>query len=215
MTNRLTCRLCEKRPPRRFCPPTAHDICAQCCGAERENSIHCPLDCEYLLAARVHERAPVADPGPVPNADIQITEKLMREQEPLLIASGRILFVAAIETPNSADCDMREALDALIRTYRTLESGLVYETRPGNALAASIQSRFQQEIDELKKRVAERSGVHSIRDTDILGALVFWERLERRRSNGRRLGRAFIQSLISLLPPPSDEPESASNVVAP
>jgi hypothetical protein len=208
--DRVTCRLCQKRPPRRFCPPTGGDICPQCCGQERENTIHCPLDCEYLLAARVHERAHETAPPHTANADVHLTEKFLAEQEPLIVASGRILFLAAMETHDSVDGDVREALDALTRTYRTLESGLVYETKPANTMAAAVQSRFQQEMEQLKQRVSERSGVHSIRDKDILGVLVFWERMEHRANNGRRLGRAFIHSLVSLLPQPSEMPSGAS-----
>ncbi len=53
--------------------------------------------------------------------------------------------------------------------------------------------------------MAQRTGVHSIRDQDVLGALVFWQRMEWQHNNGRRKGRAFIDSLVSLLPPPPQQ----------
>jgi len=61
--------------------------------------------------------------------------------------------------------------------------------------------------------VAKRSASHSIRDKDILGGLVFWQRMEYQRNNGRRKGRAFTESLYALLPPPPDPAESPSGIV--
>ncbi len=55
--------------------------------------------------------------------------------------------------------------------------------------------------DDVEKSSPERA----IRDKDLLGVLVFWQRLEYQRSNGRRKGRAFIESLYALLPPPKEE----------
>ena len=40
------------------------------------------------------------------------------------------LVHAALRTDSATDADALEALEALIKTYRTVESGLLYETRP-------------------------------------------------------------------------------------
>ena len=53
----VPCKLCGKRRARRHCPGIEGDICPQCCGAERENTIHCPSTCEHLREARLHEAA--------------------------------------------------------------------------------------------------------------------------------------------------------------
>jgi len=62
----------------------------------------------------------------------------------------------------------REGLESLIKTYRTLKSGLIYETRPGNPYAAEIQEALKQAIDELGKQLAETSGMQTLRDADVL-----------------------------------------------
>lgn len=184
------------------------DICAVCCGTEREQTIDCPLDCEYLREARSHEKPPEVDPKTLPHPEIELTDKFMEEQQPLAIVTGRLLLVSALETPGANDFDMRDALDALVRTYKIADSGLVYETRPTNGIAAALSDRFQREVHQFREHVAERGGSHTVRDKDLLGVLVFWQRTEWQTNNGRRKSRAFIESLYGLLPPPPEEAQA-------
>ena len=111
------------------------DICTTCCGTEREVTVDCPWDCAYLQEARKHERSAPVNPDGFPNQDIRVSEEFLRDHEPLLVATARGLMQAAFDTTGAVDLDVREALDALIRTYRTLQSGVYYETRPDNPLA--------------------------------------------------------------------------------
>ena len=206
------CQICETRRPRRFCPGVRGEICSLCCGTEREVSVDCPLDCEYLQEARLHERPPDIDPETVPNRDIQVSESFLRDHEELLAVSVRALFEAAADTACAVDFDVREALDALVRTHRTLESGLVYETRPSNLVAASIQQAFRQAIDEYRKQHRERVGIETVRDADVLGILVFLQRLEIGHNNGRRKGRAFLDFLRTSLPQGQGLPQPAGRL---
>mgnify|MGYP005839659557 CR=1 FL=1 len=199
---RAKCHLCETRPPRRACLALGRDICAVCCGEHREESVDCPLDCPHLREARLHERPAARDPQTLPHRDIEVTESFLAEHEQLVVFAGRLLAVAALQTPGAVDSDVRDALDALARTYRTASSGLIYESRPANRIAEMIVERFQKEMADFRERAAQQTGVHGIRDQDVLGTLVFWQRMEWQRDNGRRKGRAFIDSLIGLLPPP-------------
>jgi hypothetical protein len=160
--------------------------------------VDCPLDCEYLQEARKHDRAPLIDPAAVPNADIDVTERLIVEHEALLGFLSGSLLRAALETRGVIDYDVREALDALIRTYRTLRSGVYYETRPANPLAAGVYAELQRAIEEWGTEEQKRLGMHRTRDAEILGLLVFLQRIELDRNNGRRRGRAFLDSLRRL-----------------
>lgn len=198
---RAKCHLCGSRPPRRACPALGRDICSVCCGGQREESIDCPLDCPHLREARRHEKPPEPDPKTLPHADIEITDRWLAENEMLVVLSGRFLLLAALDTPGAVDTDVREALEALARTYRSSASGLIYESRPSNMIAAAIADRFRREMESFRERVAQETGVHNIRDQQMLGALVFWQRMAWQKDNGRRKGRAFIDSLLALLPP--------------
>jgi hypothetical protein len=190
----VPCKLCERRRAKRHCPGIGGDICPSCCGAERENTIDCPLDCEHLREARLHERAAPLEAEQAPNNDIRLSEDFIREQEALILWLSASLS-RAMEREKAVDSDAREALDALIQTYRTLESGLIYETRPQNPYAAGIQEALKTAIEEMRKELAAETGLHTLRDKDILGVLVFLQRVGMRHNNGRRRGRAFLDFL--------------------
>lgn len=170
-----------------------------CCGTERENTVDCPSSCEHLQAARKHEQPAALDADNLPNKDIRLTEDFIRENEHVVMWLS-LAVARAMEKERAVDSDAREALEALIRTYRTRESGLIYETRPQNPYAAAIQAAVVESIEELRKRLSEERGMQTLRDADLLGALVFLERLQLQYSNGRRRGRAFHDFLRGYLP---------------
>jgi hypothetical protein len=203
MSDRPLCPLCETRPPRRACPAIHEDICAICCGREREQTLNCPLDCEYLREARRHEELPEIDPKRLPNPEIELTDRFMRENQDLAIVVGRLILACTLQVEGAVDLDVRDMFDALVRTYKTMESGLIYESRPTNTIAAAIQERFQSELAEFRDTVQKQSNV-TIRDKDILGVLIFWQRLEYQRNNGRRKSRSFLESLYAILPAPNE-----------
>src|SRR5579872_3480553 len=210
-TRRMACTICETRRPRRFCPGVRGDICTLCCGAEREVSVTCPLDCEYLRDAHKHEKAPEIDESQVPNRDIKVTERFLEEHEALLMVLGGMLYRGAMDTDAAVDYDVREALEALVRTYRTLQSGVYYETVPPNPLAAAIYRSLQHNVAELRRHETQQEGISKTRDTDILGMLVFLQRLEYDRNNGRKRGRAFLGFLGGIYaagPEPAAAPPS-------
>jgi hypothetical protein len=195
----MACAICRTRKPRRFCPGVNGDICTLCCGAEREVTADCPLDCPYLQEARKHERTGPMNPDEIPNKDIRITEEFLGEHELLLVGAMHCLVHAAFDTPGAVDSDVRDALDALIRTQRTLQSGVYYESRPVNALANRIFSDTQTGLEAFRTSEREKFGMSRTRDGDVLGVLVFLQRLELDRNNGRPRGRAFLDSLRGFL----------------
>jgi hypothetical protein len=199
------CKLCEKKRARRHCPGLGSDICPSCCGAERENSIDCPSACEYLQEARLREHPASSPDDALPNQDIRVSEDFLREKEPIVVWISEAL-TRAMEREKAVDQDAREALGALIRTYRTLESGLIYETRPPNPYAAALQDALKSAIEKLRQQLTESSGLQTLRDADVLCVLVFLERIEFQYANGRRRGRAFYDFLNSHFPaaPPGE-----------
>jgi hypothetical protein len=183
-----------------MCPAVGGEICPLCCGREREVTLNCPLDCVYLQEARKHERGAEVNPEQFPNQDIRISDTFLRDNEALLVATGRAVLQAGLETPGAVDSDVAEAIGALIRTYRTLESGLYYETRPENTIAAEISRRIQAAVAEFQRVETEKLQMTRTRDADVLGVLAFLQRLEIDRQNGRKRGRAFLDFMRGQLP---------------
>src|SRR5436305_1940494 len=155
-TKKVLCATCKKRRARRFCPGVEGEICTLCCGNEREMSVSCPLDCEFLREARKHERPALFDVEQVPNRDIRITDQYLREHQELLVFMAGALTRAGLGTRGAVDYDVRESLDGLIRTYRTLQSGLQYDSIPENPLAAKIFRSVQQELSRYREQEAAR-----------------------------------------------------------
>jgi len=211
----MACAICQTRRPRRFCPGVRGDICSLCCGTEREVTVNCPLDCEYLLEARKHDRPPSLEGIELPNKDIRITESELEEHEDLLAFTSSSLLRSALETPGAVDLDVREALAALTRTYRTLQSGVYYETRPANPLAGHIYVALQGALAEYRREEKERTGLTGTRDGDVLRILVFLQHFELDRNNGRARGRAFLDALRSLYSYQQPQPAPASSLLLP
>lgn len=202
-TEDVNCVICNIRKPRRHCPGVNGEICSICCGTEREQTIDCPLECPWLRAAHEHERPPDLDPASIPNQDITVTEEFLRSNEVVMAFIAMALFEGAMKQQGATDWDMRDALEALVKTYRTAESGLIYETVPDNKFAAAIAANVREKLADLVKRETEARGASSLRDADVLGVLVFIQRLEISRNNGRKRSRSFLDFLGGFYSPAS------------
>jgi hypothetical protein len=201
MSEPILCKRCGQRRAKRACPALQADICAICCGTEREVSIACPLTCEYLREAHMREKSLPVAAKDVLHQEVEVTEEFVREHEELLLFSIYSLLQAALRTPGAVDTDALEALEAMIKTYRTAESGLIYESRPENAIAAGVQRLFTVSLEDYQKVRAEREGsVAPVRDKDVLGILVFLSRFGQQNLNGRAKGRLFLDMLRRMTP---------------
>lgn len=210
------CAICGIRKPRRFCPGVNGEICAICCGTEREVTVSCPLDCEYLQEARRREKPAAIEESAIPNRDIEVTRRLVEQNAPLLDSLGAALIHTALEI-GAIDADVREALAALVRTYRTLESGVYFETRPTGTFAGAIYETVQQASREFRSEEQRRLGITRTRDADVLALIVFLQRIELDRNNGKPRGRAFIDSLRGYYSNPGSAlaPTTSSSLLLP
>jgi hypothetical protein len=189
----VNCVICGIRKPKRFCPGVHGDICAICCGTEREQTVDCPLGCEYLHSAHEHERLPEVDPAQIPNHEFEITEAFLEENQVPLFLVADAVFEAAMQSQSATDYDARTAFEALIGQYKAGASGIVYEARPVNPYAAAIYDSIQSRLAEVGELAAERgASAFKLPDANILGVLIFLQRLEYNDNNGRKYSRAFL-----------------------
>src|SRR5580658_8909024 len=172
----MSCAICQTRRPRRSCPGIHGDICAICCGAQREVTVSCPSSCEYLQEARRHEPPAGFDPATMGNPDIRVTEDFLEGHAALMLALSRALTADSARS-GAVDSDARQALASLIQTYRTLQSGVIYEGLPANPLAANLHRAVQLALGEFRREETEQLGLTKTRDNDVLRVLVFFERL--------------------------------------
>jgi hypothetical protein len=211
MSETILCKLCGKRRARRRCPAVQGDICTICCGTEREVSLSCPLECEFLQEAHRREKPVLVDEKELSDPDVQITEEFLREHEELLLFCMVSLVHAALRTASATDADSLEALGALIKTYRTAESGLLYETRPVNTIAASVQRALAESLADYQKIRAERESLH-FRNAEILAVLVFLRRMGQQNQNGRPRGRMYL-NLLKQMTPATASDERAPGII--
>ena len=208
----LSCAICEIRKEKRFCPAVHGRICPQCCGEQREVTLDCPSDCPYLQQAREHEK-----PRPADQIDaaalfpqVEISEQFTYEREHLLMGLTYALAKAVKADRALNDRDLIAALSAMCTSReRLVSSGLHYE----QPLASGAQHAVAAQVEEMLKQFREveqkQLGNSTLRDSDVLKALVFLLRLGYARTSGRPKSRAFIDFLLAQFP------EKQSAVVTP
>jgi hypothetical protein len=199
----LSCAICEIRKEKRFCPAVHGRICPQCCGEQREVTLDCPSECPYLQQAREHEK-----PRPAEQFDaaalflhVEISEQFTIEREHLLMGLTYALAKAAQADRTLNDRELIATLSALCTSQeRLVNSGLHYE----QPLTSATQQAAAAQVLEMAKQFREveqkQLGYSTLKDSDMLKALVFLVRLGHARSSGRPKSRAFIDFLMAQFP---------------
>jgi len=217
----LSCAICEIRREKRFCPAVHGRICPQCCGEQREVTLDCPSDCQYLQQAREHEK-----PRPAGQFEstalfvqVEISEQFTYEREHLLMGLSYALTKAAHADRSLNDRDLIAALSAMSTSYeRRVNSGLHYE----QPLTSTAQHAVAAQVEEMVKRYREAEqkqlGYSKLKDSDVLKALVFLVRLGYGRTSGRPKSRAFTDFLFAQFPekePAVVAQEAGSRIIVP
>jgi len=213
----MSCPICERRPPKRFCPAKGEKICAVCCGREREVTIDCPADCPHLVAAHRYEREhrkPLS-PDEFPYRDVEFPVDFVYERWPVVAGvAGTILSLQA-EHKDLNDGDIFTALEALIETVRTLGSGIYYERPPSAPLPRGLYGRIAEFLQDFKKQESSRAGLAALKDSDVHKLLVFLFRVGKQETNGRPRSRAFLNFLRARFPVPAEAAKEASRIIIP
>jgi hypothetical protein len=208
----LSCAICEIRKEKRFCPAVHGRICPQCCGEQREVTLDCPGDCPYLRQAREHEKprsTDQIDPAAL-FLQVEVPDQFIYEREHLLMGLTYSLAKAARADRDLNDQDLIAALSALAaRYFRLVNSGLHYEQPIASASRQQAAAEVEKMLQEFREAEQKHLGYSTLRDSDILRALVFLLRLAHGRTSGRPRSRAFQEFLFAQFP------ERESAVVTP
>jgi hypothetical protein len=214
----MACPICEKRPPKRFCPAKGEKICTICCGKEREVTIDCLPDCPHLIAAHRYEaehRKPVPAED-FPYRDVSFPPDFVYEYWPVVSTIAEAILGFQTQHKDLNDNSASAALSSLAETYRTLGTGIYYERPPDLPVARSLYGHIAESLQNLRKQIAEQTGSSSaLKESDIFRLLVFLLRICRQETNGRPRSRAFLGVLRSRFPLPQSAPKETSRIIMP
>jgi hypothetical protein len=214
----MACPICEKRPPKRFCPAKGDKICPICCGKEREVTIDCLSDCSYLLAAHRYE-AEHREPLPsqdFPYRDIAFQPDFVYERWPAVSNIAEAILSFHIQNKDLNDSGVSAALEALAETFRTLGTGIYYEKPPDAPVARALYGQIAESLQDYRKQEAKDLGSASmLKESDIFRLMVFLLRICRQETSGRPRSRAFLGFLRSRFPLPQTAPKESGRIIMP
>jgi len=191
----LTCPICHKRKVKRFCPARGDNICAVCCGTEREVTIDCPADCPHLVASRQYETGRrQVDWSKMPFPEVRLSPEFAQSHAVLLTTLLTSIGQYAREHRQLVDTDTIAALQALAESYRTLSSGLYYEKPPDYLYQRELYQELKATLEEFQRIQTQRQGLITLRNSDLRDALIYITQIGALRANGRPKGRAFLDT---------------------
>ena len=217
----MSCAICSTRKEKRFCPAVHGKICPQCCGQEREVSLDCPSECPYLQQARREELprklAQVEQESLLPQ--VQVREQFLYEREPLIVGLSYALAQGGRADRGLRDRDLLAALTALARRYETrVRSGLVYEAPLAGPGQHALVAEIDKMLAEYRALEAQHLGAGTVRDSEVLQALVFLVRMGQAHTSGRPKSRAYLDFLLAQFPEKKSgiaSPAEGSKIVMP
>jgi hypothetical protein len=211
----VSCPICQKRKPGRFCPAKGETICPVCCGTEREVTLDCPPGCAYLVAAhRYEEQHPRQLPADTPLLDARLAPDLVRIHPQLLSAIAFTIAKFCAAQPAATDPDVLAALQSLAESYKTLAAGIVYEQPPVPPIQRGLYDTLAAFLNETKQSPAQNPPGHA-KDSEIFQLLVFLYRMGLLRTNGRPRSRRFIEFLRGQFPGAHELKREESRIIVP
>ena len=211
----MSCPICQKRKPGRFCPAKGETICPVCCGTEREVTLDCPPDCAYLVAAhRYEEQHPRQLPADTPLLDVRLAPDLVRIHPQLISAIAFTIAKFCAAQPAATDSDALAALQSLAGSYKTLASGIVYERPPVPSVQRGLYDALSAFLTEAKQPHSQAS-LGTFKDSEVFQLLVFLYRMGLLRTNGRPRSRRFIEFLRGQFPGAHELKREESRIIVP
>jgi hypothetical protein len=99
------------------------------------------------------------------------------------------------------DREIVGALSSLAKSYETLaNSGLVYESPTANVLQQAVAGEIQQMLGQYREIEQKQFGYFSLKDSEVLRAIVVLLRTALSRTSGRPKSRAYIDFLFTQFP---------------
>src|SRR5262249_43525801 len=121
----------------------------------------------------------------------------------------------ASNATGTSDPDVLAALSGLAATYKTLQSGLLYESIPEIPVHRELYLTLSQFLSEIKQKATDSGEAAALNDAAILQVPVFLYRMGLMRSNGRPRLRRFIEFLRGQLPQAEELKREDPRIIVP
>jgi hypothetical protein len=191
----MECPLCGKRKARRSCPAKSVQICGVCCATKREIEIDCPPSCSYLQEGYQYamEKNPLDQRARSMTFDRTFDRGFLLENERFFRDLSMVIRESYKSAPQLHDSDVLGALAALEKTFRTLDKGLYYDTKPERGLEQFLYSRLKESIDH-KTQNPDVQG-RRLKVSTVIDCLVFLQQFVQIKGSGRPLTRGYLTHL--------------------
>ncbi|MCS6816000.1 MAG: hypothetical protein N0A16_04630 [Blastocatellia bacterium] len=200
------CAKCSKQAARRDCPALGERICPLCCAQLRMLVLACPEPCPYLQDARrtIGERRLGQLLAHLSATGKGSLVEVLAHMSPLLaFLEKAIVDVQRQRFPDLADEEVLAGLENAIRTYETLERGIIYEYRSESPRVQAVTESLLKALERVEDDLAKRGT--RIRKSDELACLrVLAESV--RLMKDERETQAYLRVAALFQPYPKSEP---------
>jgi hypothetical protein len=151
---------------------------------------------------------------------VEVPDQFLYEHEHLLMGLTYALAKAAREDRALHDHDLIAALSVLCTTMeRLVNSGLHYEPLMTSPSQQRVVAEVEAMLREFREAEQKHRGYASLRDSEVLKALVFLVRMAYGRTSGRPKSRAFVDFLFQQFPEQApavlESPAASSRLIIP
>lgn len=154
-------------------------------------------------------------PPGTPFLDERVPQEILHTHQQLMAALAFQTAKFASNEASAADPDLIAALAALAATYKTLQSGLLYERVPEIPVQRDLYLALSQFLTEIKQKAAASGQAAALRDAAIFQVIVFLYRMGLLRSNGRPRSRRFIEFLRAQFPQAEELQREEPRIIVP
>ena len=185
--------------------------------AKREVEIDCPGDCVYLHSGREYERSRRARLGDREPLTARLWDRSFQARHmELLTGLWSTIHESRAQSPDLVDGDVREVLERLARTYRTLEGGIYYDHVPDTLTQKVLYGSLKSLLD--KRQKPEDLSASTPKTGDVLDCLQMTLEMANLSDLSRPRSREFLDRLATMVSQSAKEPsrlESSPKIVLP
>ncbi len=192
------CNFCGNRKANRFCPALTRLICSRCCGRNRQKSIDCPDNCNFLIVSRRQALKKLVNFQGDGEFEVAQFEVLHNLRLGLIKSRERARFTLTVE-------EVLSAINNAVETLRIRFSGLLYDFRSPNP---NVQQTTEAILEIVQGHEKGDRGLKKVELSDILRCLQYIKRqigaFQERGADfwgviGDCVGRHFLAANLNLI----------------